>query len=75
MSAYAFGDIALILGSLVVAVMSTTVAVTLLLRRRQAAPPKAWLTPMLRGMAQADACRLPDDRHRLNPARLPMQRM
>ena len=70
MSAYAFSDIALIIGSATVAVMSLTALVTVLLRRKAEKPVKPWLKDMLAGMAHADACK-----GRLNPARLPMQRM
>ena len=67
---YQFQDMALIIGSLTVALMSTTALITVLCRRRQSAPVKPWLRTMLRGMAHADQCK-----GRLNPARLPMERL
>lgn len=67
---YQFHDLALIIGCLTVAVMSLTALITVLCRRRQARPVKPWLQTMLRGMAEADK-----HKGRLNPARLPMERL
>ena len=72
---YQFHDMALILGCLTVAALSLTALVTVLCRRRQARPMKPWLKTMLRGMAHADECRLNNGAHRLNPARLPIERL
>lgn len=72
---YQFQDMALLIACLTLAILSTTALITVLCRRRQARPMKPWLKTMLRGMAHADACRLNNGAHRLNPARLPMERL
>lgn len=72
---YQFQDMALIIACLTAAILSTTALITILCRRRQQAPVKPWLKTMLNSMAQADACRLKNGAHRLNPARLPIERL
>lgn len=72
---YQFQDLALILGCLTLALLSLTALITVLCRRRQARPVKPWLRTMLRSMDHADRCRLANGQHRLNPARLPMERI
>ena len=67
---YQFQDMALILACLTVAALSTTALITVLCRRRQARPMKPWLKTMLQGMAHAEA-----HKGKLNPARLPMERL
>lgn len=67
---YQFQDLALILGCLTVAALSLTALVTVLCRRRQARPMKPWLNTMLNSMAHAEA-----HKGKLNPARLPMERL
>lgn len=66
-----FEVIAALIGSITVAVVSTTAVVTLLLRRRESeAKRKPWLKPMLEQMAHADA-----HRGRINPVRLNLQKL
>lgn len=66
-----FADIALIIGSIVMDVLCLTALITILLRRRATERPrKPWLQPMLDAMAHADRYR-----GRLNPLRLPIERM
>ena len=66
-----FTDIALILGSLVLAVLSTTALVTVLLRRRHTTRQrKPWLKTMLRTMQQSD-----NYKGRINPARIGIEKL
>ena len=70
MNAYTFLDISLILGSTVVAVISTVVAVTLLLRRRRTKAENPGVAVMLATMARSEM-----HRGKLNPDRLGLVRL